>query len=604
MASYWKGLDAEAYDRQYDDRQLVRRIEGYLKKQKRAFIWVVMAVVALSLLNALPALLIGRAVSGLENEQNEGLSWLVVAIFGVGVAIWLFNWVYRANAAQIVEGMVVAMRGDAFAAVARQDLSFFDQYRSGRIVSRITSDTGEFGRTMILALDLIQQLATALILLITLFRIEWHMAMILPLIAPFILLIATFFRNLARTTTQQSSRVLGELNSSIQEAVTGIAVAKNFRQEQAIYQQFLNINNQAYKINLRRGAVTASVFPTLAFLLGIATGLLVYFGGKATIDQLIDLGAWYLFIATLDRFWFPLINLSSFWSELQQGLSSAERVFALIDSEASVIQTDHQPVPPLQGEIEFRGVNFGYQKNRPILHDFDLKIEAGETVALVGHTGAGKSSIIKIITRFYEFQEGEILIDGHDLRSFDLISYRSQLGIVSQIPFLFNGTVAENIRYGCPTATDAEIMAVAHKIGEGDWLGTLPNGLQTDVGERGSRLSMGQKQLVALTRVLVSNPSIFILDEATANIDPFTESQIQEALRLVMHGRSSIVIAHRLSTVKSADRIIVIDDGRIIEQGSHDQLLEQKGKYAELYDTYFRHQSLAYIDQQGWRNRD
>ena len=604
MASYWKGLDAEAYDRQYDDRQLVRRIEGYLKKQKRAFIWVVMAVVALSLLNALPALLIGRAVSGLENEQNEGLSWLVLAIFGVGVAIWLFNWVYRANAAQIVEGMVVAMRGDAFAAVARQDLSFFDQYRSGRIVSRITSDTGEFGRTMILALDLIQQLATALILLITLFRIEWHMAMILPLIAPFILLIATFFRNLARTTTQQSSRVLGELNSSIQEAVTGIAVAKNFRQEQAIYQQFLNINNQAYKINLRRGAVTASVFPTLAFLLGIATGLLVYFGGKATIDQLIDLGAWYLFIATLDRFWFPLINLSSFWSELQQGLSSAERVFALIDSEASVIQTDHQPVPPLQGEIEFRGVNFGYQKNRPILHDFDLKIEAGETVALVGHTGAGKSSIIKIITRFYEFQEGEILIDGHDLRSFDLISYRSQLGIVSQIPFLFNGTVAENIRYGCPTATDAEIMAVAHKIGEGDWLGTLPNGLQTDVGERGSRLSMGQKQLVALTRVLVSNPSIFILDEATANIDPFTESQIQEALRLVMHGRSSIVIAHRLSTVKSADRIIVIDDGRIIEQGSHDQLLEQKGKYAELYDTYFRHQSLAYIDQQGWRNRD
>ena len=604
MASYWKGLDAEAYDRQYDDRQLVRRIEGYLKKQKRAFIWVVMAVVALSLLNALPALLIGRAVSGLENEQNEGLSWLVLSIFGVGVAIWLFNWVYRANAAQIVEGMVVAMRGDAFAAVARQDLSFFDQYRSGRIVSRITSDTGEFGRTMILALDLIQQLATALILLITLFRIEWHMAMILPLIAPFILLIATFFRNLARTTTQQSSRVLGELNSSIQEAVTGIAVAKNFRQEQAIYQQFLNINNQAYKINLRRGAVTASVFPTLAFLLGIATGLLVYFGGKATIDQLIDLGAWYLFIATLDRFWFPLINLSSFWSELQQGLSSAERVFALIDSEASVIQTDHQPVPPLQGEIEFRGVNFGYQKNRPILHDFDLKIEAGETVALVGHTGAGKSSIIKIITRFYEFQEGEILIDGHDLRSFDLISYRSQLGIVSQIPFLFNGTVAENIRYGCPTATDAEIMAVAHKIGEGDWLGTLPNGLQTDVGERGSRLSMGQKQLVALTRVLVSNPSIFILDEATANIDPFTESQIQEALRLVMHGRSSIVIAHRLSTVKSADRIIVIDDGRIIEQGSHDQLLEQKGKYAELYDTYFRHQSLAYIDQQGWRNRD
>jgi ATP-binding cassette subfamily B protein len=228
----------------------------------------------------------------------------------------------------------------------------------------------------------------------------------------------------------------------------------------------------------------------------------------------------------------------------------------------------------------------------------------GESVALVGHTGAGKSSIIKLVARFYEFQEGQICIDGRDIRSLNLQDYRRQLGIVSQVPFLFAGTVAENIRYGRPEATEADIEQMARKIGEGEWLETLPNGLETEVGERGNRLSMGQRQLVALTRVLVQNPRIFILDEATASVDPFTESQIQQALNLIMAERTSIIIAHRLSTVRAADRIIVLQNGRIIEEGSHETLLEDGGHYAELYDTYFRHQSPKYFEQLStWRER-
>jgi ATP-binding cassette subfamily B protein len=279
-------------------------------------------------------------------------------------------------------------------------------------------------------------------------------------------------------------------------------------------------------------------------------------------------------------------------------LAAAERVFALMDVDSAVIQTDTQPVSDLQGEIIFDHVSFRYSEQEQVLRDFSLTIAPGESIALVGHTGAGKSSIIKLIARFYEFQEGEIFVDGRNIRTFDLESYRRQLGIVSQIPFLFAGTVAENIRYGRPEVSDAEIEAMAGRIGEGEWLETLPDGLNSEVGERGRRLSMGQRQLVALTRVLVQDPRIFILDEATASVDPFTESQIQQALDLIMEGRSSIIIAHRLSTVKSADRIIVLQQGQIMEQGSHRQLLNQGGHYAELYDTYFRHQSLKYVNRE------
>jgi ATP-binding cassette subfamily B protein len=272
-------------------------------------------------------------------------------------------------------------------------------------------------------------------------------------------------------------------------------------------------------------------------------------------------------------------------------------VFALIDTPTVVVQTAAEPVPALTGGIVFENVSFHYKQGEEVLKDFDLTIRPGENLAVVGHTGAGKSSVAKLIARFYEFQHGRILIDGRDIRTFDLEAYRQRLGVVSQVPFLFSGTVAENIRYARRDAGEDEILELARRIGGGEWLETLPQGLASQVGERGSRLSMGQRQLVALMRVLVQRPAIFILDEATASIDPFTEWQIQQALDLILQQSTSILIAHRLSTVRSADRIIVMENGHIIEEGDHQGLLAGGGHYATLYNTYFRHQSLEYVEQ-------
>jgi ABC-type multidrug transport system fused ATPase/permease subunit len=298
-------------------------------------------------------------------------------------------------------------------------------------------------------------------------------------------------------------------------------------------------------------------------------------------------------------FWWPMMSIASFWSQFQDGLSAAERVFALVDAEPNVRQRAELPVPKLEGSIEFRQLRFGYTQSEVVLPDFSLAIQPGESVALVGHTGAGKSSLAKLISRFYEYQGGELLIDGQDIRSLDLADYRRHLGIVPQDPFLFALSVAENIRFSRPESSDSQVLQAARQISGGDWLDDLPQGLETNAGERGAGLSMGQRQLVALARVLLKDPAILILDEATASVDPFTEIQIQEGLAELLRGRTSVVIAHRLWTVQNADRIIVLDHGRILQEGTHPQLMAAGGHYAVLYDTYFRHQSLEYVESLG-----
>jgi ATP-binding cassette subfamily B protein len=598
--SFFSGLDTEGYDRQYTDRQLVQRILTYFRPHRLQLVWVTFFILLIAVTGAATPVLVAQVVGDLSTtgEATATIFVLVAAVFVAGLCGWGANWIRRRMTVRVVGDIVLTLRTDAFRAAASHDLSFYDEYASGKVVSRITSDTQEFGQMVVLVTDLFSQIIQALILGAILLVIDWKLALILFGVLPLVFGAAVAFRKLARQVTRSGMRAMANVNATIKETVSGIAVAKNFRQEAGIFDSFAQANRQSYQVNVRRGLVLSMVFPVLNALSGAAMALLVYVGGLSVAQGIVTAGAWYLFIQSLDRFFFPVLNLSAFWAQVQQGLSAAERVYALIDAEPQVVQSGHEPAPTLRGEVSFEEVWFRYTDKDPVLCDFNLNIRPGETVALVGHTGAGKSTIAKLTARFYEFQQGRILIDGQDIRSFDLARYRAQLGIVSQTPFLFAGTVAENICYACPDeAVLAEIEALAKQIGNGEWLESLPDGLQTQVGERGTLLSMGQRQLVSLMRVLVHRPAIFILDEATASVDPFTEWQIQQALNLILSKTTSILIAHRLSTVKAADRIIVLQDGKIIEEGNHEGLLRSGGHYATLYNTYFRHQSLAYVEQ-------
>jgi ATP-binding cassette subfamily B protein len=592
---FYSSLGAEKYDRKYTDRELFRRIASYFGTYKGKLILISVLVLLMSLFGAGMPVLVSKGIDLAGGVENSGRIFLIAGlVLLIGVLQWLVNYLRRRQTMRAIANVLADMSKGAFGAAAEHDLSFYDEFSSGKIVSRITSDTREFGNLVVLVTDLLSQILQTIILAVILLNINVRLSLYLFALMPFIFLVTIGFRSMARKVTREGMRAMATVNSTIKETISGISVAKNFRQELSIFADFDDANLVSYRVNIRRGLIITLIWPIMNAIGGVMTALLVYYGGLTVTQAIVTAGSWYLFILSMDRFMYPVMNLSSFWTQVQTGLSAAERVFALIDAEPAVIQTANNPVPVLRGEIQFEHVNFHYKEDEQVLADFSLKIDPGENIALVGHTGAGKSSIAKLIARFYEFQSGKILIDRQDIRTFDLPVYRRQLGIVTQVPFLFSDNIANNIRYGSPEVSDGEILDITNKIGDGEWLEAFPNGLETQVGERGALLSMGQRQLVALMRVLVQKPAIFILDEATASVDPFTEWQIQQALDLVLTQSTSILIAHRLSTVKSADRIIVIQNGGIIEEGNHDQLLAENGHYATLYNTYFRHQSLDY----------
>ncbi len=596
------GLDAEAYDRQYSDGELLRRITAYFRPHVKTMVLVSIVTAVGSIFPPLAAKLISKGIDDAAKGEDVTivLKWAAFITF-LGVVGWLVNYLRQRYTAIAVGEVVLKVREDSMNAVLARDMSFYDEFASGKVVSRVLSDTNDFSSVVTLSIELLSQVMLVIAVTASLFFVNVTLGWITLAISPLVIVAALAFRRIARSATQQAQRASSLVNSAVSETVSGIGVAKSFRREALIYKEFAETNAMQYRIKVRQSIIFGSIWPVLGSITGLALVVLVYFGGRISIENPANLsvGDWFLFIQSVGLFFFPLTSIASFWSQFQLGLAAGERVFALMDAEARVTQSDSLPVTEMPGEVVFKNVRFAYNPESVVLNDFNLHIKVGEKIAIVGHTGAGKSSIVKLLLRFYEFQGGSIFIDGRDIRTLDLAAYRTHTGLVPQVPFLFSGNVMENIRYGRPEADDTEVLKAAQALGGGEWLADLPDGLMSDVGERGSRLSLGQRQLVALARVLLRNPSIFFLDEATASIDPFTEAQIQEGLDVVMQGRTSIVIAHRLSTVRSADRILVLKNGDVIEQGSHESLLAGGGHYAELYNTYFRHQTFDYRPWEG-----
>ena len=595
------GIGAEEYDRTYGDRELVGRILSYFRAEGRRMLVVSLAVAAASVLTTALPVVMSRAIDlvAAAGAATGTIATIIVAVVLLNTGSWGLNAVRRFLGARAIGNVVLRMRSDAFNALMRHDLSFYDRHPTGSIVSRVAADTQAFSEVVTLTMEVVSQATMVLLIFAYLFTVDPVLTLITLALVPVVIGVALGFRRLARDVVTQARRAVAEVSAHVHETVSGINIAKSFRKEQTLYEQFAGVNRQSFRLSWRSGVVFSSIFPVLFTVAGLGTAILAYRGGLRAEDGGLTIGEWYLFLQGVGLLWFPLTSIASFWSQFQLGLAAGERVFALIDADPQVTQTGAEPVAALTGAIELRNVAFHYKEGERVFDNFSLTVEPGETLALVGHTGSGKSSITKLVARFYEYQGGQILVDGRDVRTLDLASFRSHLGFVTQVPFLFNGTVLDNIRYGRNDADDVEVAAAAQRVGAGDWIATLPDGLTTQVAERGRNLSLGQRQLVSLARVLLQNPTVIMLDEATASVDPLTEALIQEGLDELLRERTAIVIAHRLSTIKQADRIVVLRAGRIIEEGSHDGLLQAGGHYAELYNTYFRHQSLEYVHAAG-----
>jgi len=484
MGFIMDGLNSEAYDRTYTDREILRRIMAYFQRHLRVMSGVIVLIIVASCLDAIFPLLLSRGIDLLGAEMRERTIFILIAIILLAaLGSWVCHLLREILSARVVGTVVWKLREQAFQSVMAHDLSFFDQFSAGKIATRVTSDTENFSTVVTLTLELFSQVVLFLLVAGVLCYINVRLALLTLAIVPMIFAVSLGFRRVARGLMRQSQRSVGRINSLLHESLAGITIAKNFRQEQRLYTEFQQINDQAYHVSMRADLLFKMLFPLLGLIANGGLVLIISFGGLDVVHRTISLGEWFLYVQALALLWVPLTSIAAFWSQFQQGLAASERVFALLDAQSHITSTGNLPVETLRGEIALKQVSFRYDQHRNVFDHLDLQINAGEMVALVGHTGAGKSSIGKLLARFYEFQQGELLIDGRDIRSLDLREYRRHVGIVPQTPYLFSGSVADNIRAARPQASDEEVEAVASRIGGGYWLKALPDGLATMVGE-------------------------------------------------------------------------------------------------------------------------
>jgi ATP-binding cassette subfamily B protein len=578
-------------ERAQDVQGTLLRIWGYLRRQRAALIVTTLLVIVASGLGTLGPYLMGRTIDAYINTGDlRGLAGMALLMLAVYVSESLISWLQTYVMAKASQQAVNDIRADLFAKLQTLSLRFFDQRTHGELMSRLTNDVENISNVLTSGVDgLISNVLSLVGVAVMMFLLNVRLAIVTLITVPLMVMLSRWIAKRTRSGFRQRQAFLGDLNGIIEETVTGARVVKAYSREQDVIRDFRGVN-QKLRAASTRAEIFVGTLPPLTNLVN-NTGLTIVAGvggwmavrGGATVGDIAS------FVQYARRFGWPLNGIASLYNSIQSAIAGAERVFAVLDEVPEVADRPGvRPLASVAGDVVFEDVGFGYEPGVPVLKHVNLHAEAGQTLALVGPTGAGKTTIVNLLTRFYDIDSGRILIDGVDIRDLPVHDLRRKLGIVLQDTYLFADTVMENIRYGRLTATDDEVVTAARIANADQFIRRLPQGYATPLSERGSNLSQGQRQLLSIARAILADPGILILDEATSSIDTRTERTIQEAMLRLMEGRTSFVIAHRLSTIREADKILVINAGEIIEQGTHCELLERQGFYYDLYLAQFK----------------
>lgn len=581
-----------------DRRGTLRRFSQYLTGFRLPITGIVlMVVVEVVLTSYAPRMLqvaVDRMVAFLDGglplpEARRGVAVAMVIALGLFVVGWAFNAVARWQMVGIGQGILANIRRDVFATVQRLSLSYFDAIQAGDLVSRMANDTSVIDRVLRMgAIRMLQSFLQVVGILVAMVALNWRMAAVSFTVLPVMVWFTWYFSRKARVAFRRTRQTMGVVSSHLERNITGVREIQAFGRERDNAGAFRRANAANRDANVSAETITAAFAPTLDVLAVVAIAVVLLWGGFLAVRDLVTIGVLVAFIQYVRRFFMPMRSISALWANIQSGIAGMERIFELLDDERIAAEpAAPAALPEGPGRVELRGVSFAYVPDTPVLRDVDLTVEAGTMAALVGPTGAGKTTILALVQRLYDPTAGRILLDGQDVADLLRSQVRQVLGVVTQEPYLFAGTIADNIRYGRLPATDAEVREAAERARADGFIRGLPDGYDTVLTEGARNLSRGQQQLLAIARALIADPRILMLDEATANIDTRTERLIQQGLEELLSDRTSIVVAHRLSTVQAADLIAVIDDGRIVQQGTHQELARRRGLYRDLYRSQF-----------------